>query len=96
MFYFFKLLRHADFRNWSRRKKIAGIVTLVLIMALIASNPDMAVFAGVLDVSVLDVFITFIGIQLLLYSDQIWAFGSLAYATVSRRLGKFARRAKVE
>ena len=92
--YLFKLLRHPEFRNWSRRKKVTAIVILALVVAIITLNPDMAVFAGVLDVSILDVLITFLGIQLVLYSDQILASASLAYATASRRAAKLMNREK--
>ena len=94
MFHLFKLLRNTEFRKWSRRKKIAGIAILILVVVLIALMPDMAVFAGVFDVSMLDILITFLGLQLLLYSDQILAFASLAYDATSRRIGKIMGRAK--
>ena len=92
MFSLLKMLRSSEWRRWPRWKKVLGIAIVVLVALTIMFNPDMIVFAGVFDVSILDILITFLGIQLLLYSDQIKAFATMAYGTASRRLANARNR----
>ncbi len=91
-----KILRSSEWRRWPRWKKALGIAIVVLVVLMIAFNPDMIVFAGVFDVSILDVLITFLGIQLLLYSDQIKAFATVAYDRVSRIVASSKDRRKAK
>lgn len=86
MFWLFRILRSNEWRGWPRWRKALGIAILILLILLLI-NPDFAVFAGLLDISLLDILITFLGIQLLLYSHQIKALAHLAYGAVARRFG---------
>lgn len=79
----FKMLRSEEWRSWSRRKRLIAVVLLILVVIAL-TNPEMLVFAGLLDVSILDVFITFLGIQIFLYSDQIRAGAYLMGNAISR------------
>jgi|GEM_PF-6014281 len=83
MFAQLKIVRSKEWRSWSRRKKIIAVVLLILIVIAL-TNPEMAVFAGLLDVSILDIFITFVGIQIFLYGDQIRAGAYLAGNAIAR------------
>lgn len=86
MLWLFRILRSQEWRGWPRWRKAVGVAILILLILLLI-NPDFVVFAGLFDVSLLDVLITLIGVQLLLYSHQIKALAHLAYAAVARRFG---------
>lgn len=94
MFFSLKRLRASEWRGWPRWKKALGIAIVVALVLLMAFNPDMIVFAGIFDVSILDVLITLLGIQLLLYSDQIKAFATVAFGAASRRFADSKHRRK--
>ena len=80
----FRILRSREWRQWPRWRKALGIAILILLIVLLL-NPEFAVFAGLLDVSLLDIFITVIGVQLLLYASQIKAVTHLAWDKIARR-----------
>lgn len=90
MSWLIKILRSSEWRSWSRRKKVIAIVILAcIVVALIC--PEMSVFAGLLDVSLLDVLITILGVQLVLYSAQIKAGFHLTGQAMVRRYRAFKR-----
>jgi peptidoglycan/xylan/chitin deacetylase (PgdA/CDA1 family)/uncharacterized membrane protein YkvA (DUF1232 family) len=79
MFSLFRIFRQKEWRQWSRRKKAMAIAILLALVLILALSPDMAVFAGILDASILDVFITLLGVQLFLYGEQLKSIALLAF-----------------
>lgn len=79
------VLLSKEWRDWSRRKKVAAIVIMLLFIVSLIAIPDLMMVAGIFDAALLDALITLIGVQLFLYSGQIKAGFYLASKTLVRR-----------